>query len=86
MRIIDTPLYKAATRTLGDMDLLDAEVETARSATWAQPEGEQRINAARHYFALRRDQEAARARYAEASERLTTACLALGVTPPLPTA
>lgn len=49
MRIIDTPLYKAAARALGDMDLLDTEVETARAATWTQPEGEQRINAVRHY-------------------------------------
>ncbi|GAA1466240.1 hypothetical protein NE857_09310 [Nocardiopsis exhalans] len=85
MRITDTPLYRAAARALGDMDLIDAEVDDARAATWQHPAGPDRREAAREYFALRREQEAKRNRYREAHNHLAIACAILGVTPPLPT-
>jgi hypothetical protein len=84
MRIIDTPLYKAATRALGDLDIIDDEVEQARAATLCHPEGPDRREAAREYFALRREQKAKRSHYQEARNRLAIACAILGVRVPLP--
>ncbi|MGW5877830.1 hypothetical protein ACWFMI_14940 [Nocardiopsis terrae] len=85
MDITTTPLYRTAARALSDMDLIDAEVEQARTATWHYPEGPDRREAAREYFALRREQKAKRSHYQEARSRLAIACAILGAPVPLPT-
>lgn len=79
MNITATPIYKATARALADANALEAITEDARTAIWTTPEGPDRVQAAKDWFAARRDHDAALKRYFTANRRLIALCAAAGI-------